>query len=312
MQLQELGETAAIRLLCEKLGTAPGLVVGPGDDAAVVREEGCAHDWVLTSDALIEGRHFTAETPAEAIGRKAVGRTLSDLASMGAEPAWSLINLVAPPSTDTEKVEAIYRGISAIAGHFGLTVAGGDLSSGPDLQLHVSAIGRCPPGQALTRAGGRAGDRLYVTGALGGSGTQGRHLDFEPRVREGIWLRGWATAAIDISDGLATDALHLAEASQTGLEIFADALPIHPHVSSAGEKAVDQALSDGEDFELLFCIPPEKASAFEAAWGEAFTTTCTGIGNLTDNPGEYRLVTIDGTSISLAPTGFDHFRDGTS
>ena len=308
--LRQAGERAVIERLARILpGGCRDVVTGIGDDCAVVRTPGARHDLLLTSDPVIEGVHFPAGTPPRRIGHKLVGRALSDIAAMGGEPAWALIDLVAPGATPARRVEEIYRGAAALAGRHGLAIIGGDTASGPVLELHVFAVGRVPRGQARLRSGARAGDILYVTGSLGGS-IRGRHLSFEPRLAEGQWLRTFATAMIDLSDGLATDLGHLAAMSGVGAEIRRDAIPVSAAARQLrdGRTPLDHALCDGEDFELLFTVPAARRRVFERAWSRRFALRCTAIGAITPRRSGLRIRGADGQARALTGAGYEHFR----
>lgn len=233
-----MGEHAAIAALTATLSAV-------GDDCAVVpfNEE---YDQVLTTDPLICGVHFLPDTPPEKIGWKAAARVFSDIAAMGAEPQYLLINLVAPPEQNFQALEKIYGGVSRVGKLFGGELIGGDLAQGPNLELHVFGTGLVPKGKALLRSGARPGDLIYVTGPLGGAQQSGKQFIFEPRVEWGKTLResGVVTSMMDLSDGLATDLHHILNASNVGAELNSAAIP------KAG--TLEQALFDGEDFELLF------------------------------------------------------------
>jgi thiamine-monophosphate kinase len=308
--LADIGERAWIRRLLRLLPAVPPGSVGIGDDCAVVRAGG-DRDWLLKSDPVIEGTHFTVDAPAEGIGHKAIGRVLSDLAAMGGEPDWILVDLVAPGATSVARLEAIYRTASALARRYGATIVGGDSSRGPVLELHVFGVGHVPSGRAVRRMGARPGDAIYVTGALGGSGL-GRHLAFEPRIAQGVWLRekGWASAMLDVSDGLATDLLNLVEASGVGARIESSKVPLSDAARAlAGERtALHHALYDGEDFELLFTVPAGRDRDFASAWREAFDLPCSRIGTVTDRPGQVEYVDEAGQAVPLAAEGFRHFQ----
>lgn len=309
--LHDIGERAAIRRLCAGLVSDSSVIVGPGDDCAVVRVgPGAAEDLLLTSDPLIEGVHFSADAPFSGIGHKAAGRVLSDIAAMGGEPRWALVDLAVPRSTPVESLEALYEGFRAIAARHGLPIVGGDLAEAACLEVHTFAVGAVPRGRAVLRSGARAGDLLYVTGSLGGS-LLGRHLRFEPRVAEGRWLREgeWATAMIDLSDGIATDLGHLAERSGVGALVEAARLPVSDDARRApsGRPAVERALADGEDFELLFTVPAARQAEFEAAWRGAFDLRCTRIGEIDGEAGRVRLAQADGRVSQLAERGYEHF-----
>lgn len=246
-----MGEHAAIVALTANLDAA-------GDDCAVLPlDDAC--DQVLTSDPLIQHVHFTVEAAPEQIAHKAVGRVLSDIAAMGAEPQYLLVNVVAPPEQDFRTLETIYAELSRSSSHragnlldlYGVEVVGGDLAQGPVLELHVFGTGRVPKGTALLRSGAQPGDHIYVTGPLGCAQQTGRQFAFEPRMEWGRRLResGAVTAMMDLSDGLATDLRHMLKASGVGAALESVRIP------KVG--TLEQALYDGEDFELLFTSPEE-------------------------------------------------------
>lgn len=307
--LGQLGERALIERLRRRLKDGTDVACGIGDDAAVVQIPGAADDLVLTSDAVLEGRHFQADDAPESIGHKAVGRALSDLAAMGATPRWALLDLVAHPDMDVGRLERLYDGLAHLADRHGLAIIGGDTTSGERLDLHVFAIGAVPSGKSLLRTGARPGDVLCVTGALGGS-ILGRHLAFEPRVREGQWLRDWATAMIDLSDGLATDAHHLARASGAEIELDAACVPLSPDATRMPGPltTLEHALTDGEDFELLFSVPASRVDACMAAWHTTWPTPCRPIGRIAAGPPRLTLIAPDGGRTTLDSAGFEHFR----
>ena len=325
----EIGENALIRQLSRLVPGRADVVAGIGDDCAVVRVGG-RYDLLLKSDPVIERVHFSPGTPGERIGHKAVGRVLSDVAAMGGEPLWILMDLVAPAKTAVRRIEALYRGAARLARRHGAAIVGGDTSRGPALELHVFAVGRVPRGKAVLRSGARVGDRVYVTGVLGGS-LQGWHLRFPPRLAEGRWLRegGWVTAMMDVSDGLAADLPRLAAASGVGVEVEADAIPVSPAARCADHRpqtkdirrkkggespaagarsGLAHALGDGEDFELVFTVPACKSAAFEQAWRRKFRLRCSAIGWITGAKGRVRLREGDRIS-ALDVAGYEHFRD---
>ncbi|MCL1856088.1 MAG: thiamine-phosphate kinase [Kiritimatiellaeota bacterium] len=289
--VEESGEVGLIAMIRRWLPPGDGsVVVGSGDDCAVVRgakvEGGKGgEEIVLKSDPVIEGRHFVRGASAGKVGHKAVGRVLSDFAAMGAVPRWLLANLVLRPDTSVEYVRKLCHGMSRLAARFGAVIVGGDVSQGRDVAVHVFGCGTVPKGKAVLRSGARAGDAVYVTGQLGGS-LRGRHLSFTPRLAEGVFLRDYASAMMDVSDGLASDARHLAVASGVTVALEARAIPCAPGVSLRG------ALCDGEDFELLFTVPRRRVVAFEAAWGKAFARVAV-----------RRIGTVAGRTHRSAPTG---------
>ncbi len=308
--LADIGEREAIRRICRRLPGRPDLKVPAGDDCAVVQAgPGAVDDLVLTTDPVIAGVHFTAGCDPRAVGHKAAGRVLSDLAAMGAAPRWLLINIVAPSSTAVAVVEALMAGAGELAARHGAAIAGGDLAEGPGLELHVFGIGAVPAGRACLRSTAAPGDRLYVTGCLGGSGL-GRHLRFEPRIEEGVFLRDHATAMIDLSDGLASDLRHVLEQSGVGCDLELAAIPVSPDAArlADGLSPLQHALIDGEDFELLFTIPTGRASAFETAWRGRFALPVTAIGVMTAAPGHLQGRMPDGALVPWeGRAGFEHF-----
>ena len=273
--LGQMGEHAAIAALTATLSEV-------GDDCAVLPLSD-EYDLVLTSDPLIQDVHFTGEANPAQIAHKAVCRVLSDFAAMGAEPQYLLINLVAPPEQDFQTLEIIYETFSKLRKTYGAEVVGGDLAQGPVLELHVFGTGRVPKSTALLRSGAKPGDSIYVTGPLGCAQKTGRQFTFEPRLKWGEMLResGAVTSMMDISDGLATDLRHILKASGVGAELDSARIP------KIG--TVEQALYDGEDFELLFTSSAE----FDFP----------SIGKITGKKGELLL---DGKPLSAK--AFEHFR----
>jgi len=307
-----IGETAMIRRLARVLPTRPDVVTGVGDDCAVVRPAGCPdRDFVLTSDAVIERIHFDSGTAGHAIGHKGAGRVLSDLAAMGAEPRWLLTDLVLPASAPTALAEAVMAGAAALTVRHGAAIVGGDLAQGECIELHVFGVGEVPRGRACLRATARPGDRLYVTGALGGS-RAGRHLCFEPRVAEGLFLRDYATAMIDVSDGIATDLRHILEASGVDCELAAASIPVSEAAQGLTDSRspLEHALCDGEDYELLFSVAPDQADALEIAWRSRFPLVVTAIGTLAPGAGKIVCRQADGRTVPLRAAGFGHFKTG--
>ena len=309
--LRDIGENRLLREMLPRLPQRAGTVVGPGDDCAVVRIPGAKEDALFTTDPVIEGRHFTADTPPRLVGRKAIARAISDIAAMGGEPLWILVNLVAPGDTPLARVRGIFAGLIATAEEFSLGILGGDTAEGPTLELHVTGIGRVGRGRAVLRSGARAGDALYVTGALGGAYLDGNrhHLLFEPRLAAGQFLAAnrWATAMMDLSDGLAADLPRLLDASGRGVRLEAAAIPL----SSAARRTaqpLQHALGDGEDFELLFTVSARKRVRFERAWAEAFPKLrATRIGTILADAKQREILFADGARAPFAPGGYEHF-----
>ena len=306
--LKDIGELAVIERITKMLPGRQDVVIGAGDDCAVVRPTDSTQDLVLTSDPVVEGVHFMPGDALEAVGHKALGRMLSDIAAMGAEPRWALVDVVAPGTTPAATVDALYAGMGALATTSGLAIVGGDVAEGPCLEIHVFGVGVVPRGQALLRSGAHEDDVLFVTGALGGS-RLGRHLHVEPRLEAGAWLRDWASSMIDISDGLATDLRHVVEASHVGCNLDIAKIPISPDAAEvdAEHSPLEHALYDGEDFELLFTVPVVRRKDFVETWQRTFNLTCTEIGRMTSDAGVIRCIQADGSALPLEGSGYSHF-----
>jgi thiamine-monophosphate kinase len=275
------------------------VVAGIGDDAAVVNTPAGDFDLVYTTDAVVESVHFHPGTEPHRIGHKMAGRLLSDIAAMGAEPDHMLLNLVVPPGFPASAMAEIYEGAQQLAAEFGAVIIGGDTMTSNPLALHGFASGHVPAGTAVLRSGAKIGDHIYVTGKLGGS-LAGKHLDFIPRVREGIWLRGgcWPTAMMDISDGLARDLPRICTRSGVGAHLFSECIPT--------DHGIEHALGDGEDYELLFTVADERCDIFEAAWKLFSSIACTRIGTMQGPPDQIILVHPDGRNETLRAGGYDH------
>jgi len=237
------------------VGAFGEIVVGPGDDCAVIREPGGGL-LVIGVDQLVEGRHFETRTEIDLIARKAVARAVSDLAAMGARPAWGLATGLLPAGYG--QADALFDAMARWARHFGCPLIGGDIAVGDGpLSLTVTAAGRMDEGSGpLLRSGAQAGDVLWLTAQVGGSFESGWHLRFEPRIAAGLAASasGRVHAAIDISDGLGRDAARVGEASGVRLEIEAAKLPISHRCKDWRE-----AVCAGEDYELLLTTMPGDA-----------------------------------------------------
>lgn len=300
-------------------------ILGVGDDGAVIAPRPDM-ELVISTDMLVAGTHFLPDTDPESLGWKALAVNLSDLAAMGAEPRWALL-AAALPGADEDWIAAFCRGFFGLAQRFGVDVIGGDTTRGP-LNLAPTVIGEVPAGQALTRAGARPGDTIWVSGApglaaLGLAQLQGRaeltpawrerclaalHRP-EPRIDLGQALRPLAHAVIDVSDGLLADLGHILERSAVSAVLELEALP-RTALSAAPGVELGQAclLGGGDDYELAFTAAPEDDSAI-AALGQRFDLTLTAIGEVRGGPaGEIRLVDGAGNALRLPPPGFDHFR----
>ncbi|MFN3543991.1 MAG: thiamine-phosphate kinase [Thiobacillus sp.] len=301
----------------------PGAVLGVGDDCALLAPTP-GMQLAVSSDMLLEGRHFSPQDGPAGLGHKCLAVNLSDLAAMGATPRWATLS-IALPVADDGWLAAFARGFFRIAEQYGIELVGGDTTRGP-LTLSITVMGEVPPGQALRREGARPGDDVWVSGTLGAAAMalayrQGRlfmeQVDAArvlpalylptPRIELGIALRGIATSAIDISDGLLADLGHILERSQVGATLDFAALPTLPVVQSYLNDPVarDCVLAGGDDYELCFTAPPEHYDAVLAA-AAAAGVAVTRIGRISAKPG-LSVVGPDGTPLTIEHTGYDHF-----
>ncbi len=261
-----LGEDSLLRLLIKNLPQSPATTVGPGDDCAVIRRSTCGYT-LLKTDCIIEGVHFTAAAPPAQVGWKALCRVISDCAAMGGAAREALITLALPAATPTRWVEQLYTGIRKAAQRYSVGIAGGETSAMPrggPILISVAATGHCPSPPVL-RSTARPRDAILVTGRLGGS-IRSWHLTFTPRTAEGQWLASHVrpTAMMDLSDGLAADLPRLAAASSVGFSINPALLPRRRGAN------ITAAMSDGEDYELLFTIGQRALPRLMSTWPATF------------------------------------------
>ncbi|MEO5719032.1 MAG: thiamine-phosphate kinase [Chthoniobacterales bacterium] len=266
MKLRELGEDRLVAQLVAQLETHPDVIAGPGDDCAVVAAPARGRLLLLKTDCVVEGVHFLPNEKPQKVGWKAMMRTLSDFAAMAGEPHYALITLVAPGEREARWMRQLYQGLQGAADRFQVVLVGGETSGTPGpTVISVSALGSVEKDRCVRRSGGRAGDVLFVTGKLGGSG-RGGHLNFVPRIEEARWLTAnfRLHAMMDLSDGLGADLPRMAGASGVDFEIDPDLLPRRRGSSIA------QAINDGEDYELLFALSPNDAASLEKKWRRKF------------------------------------------
>lgn len=303
-----MNEFELITRLTRALPTNDSVIVGPGDDCAVLDLGQKDRVLLFKTDAVVEGIHFASDTPSEKIGHKALARCLSDIAAMAGTPTCALVTLALPRDFRVETVDGIYRGLSALAQRHHVAISGGETTTNPgQMLLSIALIGWAPRGKVALRSGAKVGDAIFVSGRLGGS-LAGHHLDFEPRLVEARWLAEHFPihAMMDVSDGLAGDLRHILHASRVGALLLDKSIPIS---RAARERARDlsaaadglgptgpvggrvkapliAALTDGEDFELLFTVASRDAVPLLDGWRKQFPglpLTC--IGRITEGLG---------------------------
>jgi thiamine-monophosphate kinase len=308
---------------------ADSIALGIGDDCALLRPI-AGHVAAITTDTLVAGRHFSADTPAHAIGWKSLAVSLSDLAAIGATPQAFLLALTLP-EFNASWLADFAAGLHALCNETSIHLIGGDTTRGP-LTINITAIGQVPEMQALRRAGAKPGDFVCVTGTLGDAALALRltkpplsladdlsdassfalyenlqkRLDYPtPRLAEGIRLRGIASAAIDLSDGLAGDLRHILDASNVGVEINVDDLPMSPAFEWFHDhrQRLQLQASGGDDYELCVCIPPQRLAEAQAAVGHLLKP----VGRITARTG-LRWLDHNGAVLNVELKGYDHFR----
>ncbi len=273
-----MNELELIARLTKSLPANQHVLVGAGDDCAVL-DFGVPDKLLLfKTDAVVEGIHFTKNTPPEKIGHKALARCLSDIAAMAGTPIAALVTIGLPKGFEPEFIGKIYGGMRALSEKYGVAIVGGETTANPDrLFISIALLGTVARGKQTLRSGAKAGDAIFVTGELGGS-LAGKHLEFEPRLAEARWLAEHFSihAMIDLSDGLAGDLRHILNASGVGAELRKTAVPIsraaelQARTKASAKPAFAAALTDGEDFELLFTLAGGHAVQLLDAWKRQF------------------------------------------
>ena len=328
MKLSELGEFGLIDLLAKTVGTLPNnqLLIGIGDDAAAWH--GDASIQLATVDSLIQGVHFSLDTISwEELGWKALAVNLSDIAAMGGLPRYALVSLALPDSTEVEEVIALYKGMIELAKQFELAIVGGDTSSAPLVTISITILGstKSQDKHVLSRSAAKLGEKVAVTGYLGaaaaGAEMLSKQLQFSPeataclkeaflrpypRIAEGqLLVEQGVKTAIDISDGLVSDLDHICKASQVSARIEVDRVPIMPAVkTNFGDRALELALSGGEDYELLFTGSAQVVDKVRTAASCPVTV----IGEVVaDKIGAVTLVDSKGNPFNLTKVGWEHF-----
>ena len=295
------GEFAYIDWLRKRTPSHPRVLIGPGDDCAALAPG--SRPLLVTTDMLMDGTDFLlAEVEPRRIGCKAMAVNLSDIAAMAGVPIAAVVSVALPQTANARRLaEELYLGMREMADRFQVPIVGGDTNSWDGkLVISVTLFGEATERGPVRRNGAKPGDLLFVTGPLGGS-ILGRHLDFTPRITEALALHQAVDihAMIDISDGLSADLHHILDESHCGATLYADAIPIHPDAivrsQSSGRSPLEHALTDGEDFELIFAVPPEQIARIPSH--------CYQIGECT--PTGY--VIVEGTTRrALQPSGWVH------
>ncbi len=302
-------ETELIQKLTAELDSDSSVLIGPGDDCAVIELGG--QKLLFKTDAIVEDIHFTGDTPPEKIGRKAMARAFSDIAAMTGTPTHALVTLGLCEKHKSAFVEKIFKGLRDIAAEYNVNIVGGETTTLPKLTLSISLLGTCF--KPILRNGSQPGDAIFVTGEVGGSIIR-HHLEFTPRIKEAHWLAENFDlhAMIDLSDGLATDLRHLLHKNR-GAEILTKTLPVRREArllakeNPGGKTALLAALTDGEDYELLFTVAAKHAVTLLDDWNLQFPeTSLKCIGKITDKSG---ITLRDDKGIKpLTIHGYDHLQ----
>lgn len=310
------------RFFTEQVTNRKDVILGIGDDCALISPSDRQHI-AITTDTLVSGVHFPVNTPPRAIGHKSIAVNLSDLAAMGAEPAWISLALTLPEFNE-EWLTEFCAGLFELCEYYNIQLIGGDTTQGP-LSITVTAQGLVPIDTPLRRSGAKSGDWIFVTGELGDAALALKHIQGEvviesgfveqvltklnypkPRVLAGQSLREYASSAIDLSDGLISDLGHLCNSSGVGANIVLDELPLSKIlIDTLGlEQAIELALAGGDDYELLFTVSQDNKVGMETVLGNAgITLTC--IGQM--NASEIITTTMDSKAIPINVKGFEHF-----
>ncbi|HKI68707.1 MAG TPA: thiamine-phosphate kinase [Verrucomicrobiae bacterium] len=309
-----MNEFELIARLTRSLPSNKSVVTGAGDDCAML-DLGLPDRLLLfKTDAVVEGIHFQSGASPEKVGHKALARCLSDIAAMAGTPTAAVLTLALPARFDPGWIEAVYDGLNQLARRHEVAIVGGETVTNPQgLLISVAVMGWVPRGKAVLRSGAEAGDAIFVTGELGGSLT-GKHLEFEPRLVEARWLAQEFSihSMIDLSDGLAGDLRHVLKASRAGAELLKNSIPVSraakqdSRAGTSSKSPLLAAMTDGEDFELLFTVASRDAVPLLDAWKKQFpklALTC--IGKITASEG----ITLRGKAgMQLFPDhGYEHF-----
>lgn len=303
MKLKNIGEIGLIKRLANKLRLDKTVIRGAGDDAAVVKWTKDRY-LLYTCDMLIEDVHFKLKKIAPfQIGWKALARNISDIAAMGGIPRYAVVSIGLDPELPVSFFDGIYKGMESAAKRFKVNIVGGDTARSKKLVIDVSLIGEVEKKNLVLRSGAKRGDLVLITGAIGGS-IKGRHLNFIPRIDEARELvkNFRINSMIDVSDGLALDLWRILDASNAGARIYKSLIPVSGRADS-----FEKAITDGEDFELLFTMSIDEARRFFKKALPGMKTPVTLIGEITDKRYGYKLIEEDGKVKTLDVRGYTHF-----
>ncbi|MCK5306212.1 MAG: thiamine-monophosphate kinase [Candidatus Omnitrophica bacterium] len=305
MRLKDINEFDLIRKLTAGAKGNKALIKGIGDDTAVIAYK--KNNYLLfTTDIIIEGVHFDLKkAKAGQIGHKALASNISDIAAMGGSPAYAVVSLGLPGKLRLDFAKSLYNGIKKTANCFSVKIVGGDVSASEKLIINIALLGFAKKKNLTLRSGARAGDRIFVTGRLGGSGRK-KHLTFKPRVKEALLLTSGykINAMIDLSDGLISDLRHIVNESAAGACLYRKKIPLSKEAS--GEES---ALYEGEDFELLFTLNEKEAGRLKERGLKGSRLKLTEIGRVTEKDRGLTIVDEDGKEKKLSfGKGFRHFK----
>lgn len=302
-KIKDIGELGLIGRIAKKIRLDKTVIKGIGDDTAVIKWTGSKY-LLFTCDMLIEDVHFRrrAATPFQ-IGWKALARNLSDIAAMGGAPRYALVSVGLDPNLPVSFADGIFDGMNALAKKFKVNIVGGDTSRSKKIVIDISLIGEVEKNKLTLRSGAREGDAIFVTGLLGGS-IKAKHLNFTPRLDEARALveNYKINSMIDVSDGLLLDLWRLLDASSSGALIYEDLVPLSSQAGSFKE-----AVAGGEDFELLFTMPPSEAERFMKSYLKKITIPVSLIGEITSKGRGYRLIGSDWKEKKITNKGYLHF-----
>lgn len=308
MKIRDIGEIKLIERISRGIRLDTSVIKGIGDDTAVIAWPGPIKTngkyLLYTCDMLVEGVHFTRSraTPFQ-IGWKAIARNLSDIASMGGVGRYAVISIGVDPKENISFIDGIYKGIKAACGKFKVNIVGGDMSKSKKTVIDISLIGEVEKRKLVTRSGAKEGDLIFVTGSFGGS-IKRKHLNFTPRIDEARQLVNnfKINSMIDVTDGLVLDLSRILKASRAGARIHQNLIPLSEDAGS-----FDSAITDGEDFELLFTMSINEARRFFKAGFAKMKTPVTLIGEITGKRDGFILVMDDARKKKLKPKGYLHF-----